>query len=60
MQDDAACWCGDIAAPLGGIILHSPLSRPVREVIINGQPTTAFTTKTVTFNRFPAEVELRY
>jgi hypothetical protein len=51
---------GDVAVPTGGVILHSPLDRPVREAIINGQPATAFTTKTVTVNRFPAEVELRY
>lgn len=51
---------GDVAAPPGGIIVHSPLDRPIREVTINGQPATVFTTRTVTLSRFPAEVELRY
>ncbi|MDQ5909056.1 MAG: hypothetical protein QG599_1150 [Pseudomonadota bacterium] len=51
---------GDVAVPAGGILLHSPLDRPVREVVINGQSATALTAKTVRVDRFPAEVELRY
>ena len=51
---------GDVAVPVGGIILHSPLDRPIREVLINGRPATALTTRTVTLTPFPAEVELRY
>jgi hypothetical protein len=51
---------GDVAVPVGGIILHSPLDRPIREVLINGRLATALTTRTVTLTPFPAEVELRY
>lgn len=51
---------GDVAAPAGGIIIHSPLDRPIHQALINGQATDAFTTKTVTLRTFPAEVELRY
>jgi len=51
---------GDVAAPAGGIVLHSPLDRPIREAVVNGQPATPLTTKTITLRSFPAEVELRY
>jgi hypothetical protein len=51
---------GDVIAPPGGIILHSPLDRPLREVTVNGQPTTIFGDHTVTLKQFPAKVELHY
>jgi hypothetical protein len=51
---------GDVITPPGGIILHSPVDRRLREVTVNGQPTTTFTDRTVTLTRFPVEVELRY
>jgi hypothetical protein len=52
---------GDVAVPAGGIVLHSPLDRPIREAVINGQPARLLTAKTITLNHsFPAEVELRY
>lgn len=51
---------GDVAVPAGGIVLHSPLDRPIREASINGQPATSLTAKTLALKVFPAEVELRY
>ncbi|MCP5158027.1 MAG: discoidin domain-containing protein [Gammaproteobacteria bacterium] len=51
---------GDVRLPPGGIVLHAPLDRPVREVLIDGQPTTDFTDYTTTVRQFPAEVEFRY
>ena len=51
---------GDVTVPPGRIILHSPLDRPLREVTVDGRPTDTFTANTLTLDRFPAEVELRY
>lgn len=51
---------GDVTPPPGGIVLHSPLDRPLQAVTINGQTVTNFTAATVTLDRFPAEVEMRY
>ncbi|MCB1770761.1 MAG: discoidin domain-containing protein [Candidatus Competibacteraceae bacterium] len=51
---------GDVIAPPGGIMLYSPVDRPLREVTVNGQPVATFTDRTVTLSQFPAEVELRY
>ncbi|HCB14754.1 MAG TPA: discoidin domain-containing protein [Gammaproteobacteria bacterium] len=51
---------GDVIVPPGGIILHSPLARPLRKVTVNGQMITAFTGRTATLHQFPAEVELHY
>lgn len=51
---------GDVVVPPGGIVLHSPLDRPLRTVTVNGQPIPALTTDTVRINRFPAEVDLHY
>ncbi|MER2602942.1 MAG: discoidin domain-containing protein [Candidatus Competibacter phosphatis] len=51
---------GDVVVPPGGIVLHSPLDRPLRTVTVNGQPIPALTTDTVRIDRFPAEVDLHY
>jgi hypothetical protein len=51
---------GDVVVPPGGIVLHSPLERPLRAVRVNGQPWTGFTPDTATLDRFPAQVELLY
>ena len=51
---------GDVVVPPGGIVLHSPLDRPLQAVTINGQPIPALTTDTVRIDRFPAEVDLHY
>jgi len=51
---------GDVTVPPGRIILHSPLDRPLREVMVDGQRTTTFTANAVTLDQFPVEVELRY
>jgi hypothetical protein len=50
---------GDVTVPPGRIILYSPLDRPLREVMVDGQRTT-FTANVVTLDQFPVEVELRY
>jgi len=51
---------GDVVVPPGGIVLHSPLDRPLQTVTVNGQPIPALTTDTVRIDRFPAEVDLHY
>ncbi len=51
---------GDVVVPPGGIVLHSPLERPLRAVRVNGQTWTGFTSDTATLDRFPAQVELLY
>ncbi len=51
---------GDVTVPPGRIVLHSPLDRPLREVIVNRQPIATFTANVVTLDPFPAEVGLRY
>ena len=51
---------GDVVVPPGGIVLHSPLDRPLRTVTVNGQPIPALTTDTVRIDRFPAEADLHY
>ena len=51
---------GDVTVPPGGIILHSPLDRPLREVLVNRLPITTFTANVITLGQFPADLELRY
>jgi len=51
---------GDVTVPPGRIMLHSPLARPLREVVVNRQPIATFTANVVTLDQFPADVELRY
>ena len=51
---------GDVTVPAGRIILHSPLTRPLRAVRLNGRELETFTDRYATLNQFPAEVELHY
>ncbi len=51
---------GDVTVPAGRIILHSPLDRPLRAVMVNGRAITTFTAHTATVDQFPAEIELQY
>jgi hypothetical protein len=51
---------GDIAVPPGGIVVTSPLDRPIRRVTVDGKPLATFTAHTATVDRCPADVVLRY
>ncbi|HUQ19847.1 MAG TPA: hypothetical protein VM099_09565, partial [Gemmatimonadaceae bacterium] len=45
--------------PPGGLIIESPIDRPVRSVRVNGQPNRA-TAKSVTLRSLPASVVFKY
>ena len=49
---------GDLAVPPGGIVLRPPLPRPLREVLVNGEPIQSFLANEAIVSTFPAEVVL--
>jgi hypothetical protein len=51
---------GDLDVPPGGIVIMSPLDRPLREVVVNGQPLAAHAADSAVVREFPAEVLLQY
>ena len=51
---------GDLAVPPGGIVVCSPLARPLRAVSVNGRPLAAHTADTATVREFPADILLEY
>jgi hypothetical protein len=51
---------GDIAVPVGHVVLRSPIDRPITSVTIDGHPSTAFTDDEALIDRCPADVVLRY
>lgn len=50
---------GDLIVPAGGIVVQPFLSRPLREVTLNGNPLTAFTAESFTCRECPAEVLMK-
>lgn len=50
---------GDLIVPPGGIVARPLLSRPLREVTLNGTPLTAFTAESFTCRECPAEAVMR-
>jgi len=48
-----------LTMPPGGIVVHSPLSKPVREMRVNGVPTPPGATGGVVVRSLPAEVVFR-
>jgi hypothetical protein len=51
---------GDLAVPPGGIVVTSPLDRPIRKATLDGKPLATVTADTATVDRCPADVVLRY
>ena len=51
---------GDLVVPPGGIVVMPPLPRPIRQVEINGQALTEFTTDSFTCRECPAEAVVRF
>ena len=51
---------GDLQIPPGGIVIVSPLSRPIRSVSVNGRPPAYVTTNEATIKELPADVLLTY
>jgi hypothetical protein len=48
------------ASPPGGIVVRSPLDRPIREVVVDGRTMRAHSAEEVAVRHLPAEVILRY
>ncbi|WP_348757247.1 discoidin domain-containing protein [Candidatus Methylocalor cossyra] len=51
---------GDLALPPGKIVVRPPADRPLREVLINGRPSAAFSVDEAVIGEFPAQVVLKY
>ncbi len=51
---------GDLAVPPGGLVVTSPLDRPLRKVTVNGRPLAAHTATSATVREFPADILLGY
>jgi hypothetical protein len=51
---------GDLTLPPGGIVVHSPISSPLRGVSVNRAPVEKFDIDRVVVDQFPAEVILHY
>jgi hypothetical protein len=51
---------GDVTAPPGGIVIRPPGERPLRAVVVNGQPSDAFTGTEATVASLPAKVRLTW
>ena len=51
---------GNLARPPGGIVLVSPLARPLREAIVDGRSVALDAPGRVTLRDVPAEILLRY
>jgi hypothetical protein len=50
---------GDLVPPPGGIVLVSPLARPLREVLVDGRPHPFGSSGEVQLRAVPARIELR-
>lgn len=51
---------GDLTLPPGKIVVQAPSYKPLREVIVNGNPVSDFTADEAVVAEFPAEVVLKY
>jgi hypothetical protein len=51
---------GDLAVPDAGIVVKSPLDRPIRRVTVDGRSVPDFAPDEVTIDRCPADVVLHY
>jgi len=51
---------GDLDVPPGGLVVISPLARPLREVTVNGRLLAAHTADSAVVREFPADVRLEY
>jgi len=49
-----------VTVPPGGLVLRSPLDKPIQQVIVNGEPIDAFSPEEVILHSVPAEVILQY
>lgn len=49
-----------IVPPSGGIVVTSPLDRPLREAVVDGRPVAVARADAVVIRTVPAEIELRY
>jgi hypothetical protein len=50
---------GGLRVPPGGVVVRSPLSRPIRRATVNGHPASA-SAEQVIINRLPAEIVLEH
>ena len=51
---------GDLDVPPGGLVVTSPLARPLRKVTVNGRPLAAHAADSAVVREFPADVLLQY
>jgi hypothetical protein len=51
---------GDLTVPPGGIVVPSPLARPLRRARVNGEPVETVGADAVVVRTFPAQVLLEY
>ncbi len=51
---------GDLVVPPGGLVVTSPLARPLRKVTVNGRPLAAHDADSAIVREFPADVRLEY
>lgn len=50
---------GELGMPQGKIVARPPLDRPLREVLVNGEPSRNFTADEVAIDELPADVVMR-
>jgi len=51
---------GDLDVPKGGIVVQSPLARPLKSAVVNGRPLDGAGPTTAVVRQFPADVVLQY
>jgi hypothetical protein len=51
---------GDLDVPKGGIVVQSPLARPLKRADVNGRPLDGAGPTTAVVRQFPADVVLEY
>jgi hypothetical protein len=51
---------GDLRVPPGGVVVRSPLPRPIRSATVNGEPTRQVTATEVVLSHVPAEIVMRH
>ncbi|HUE29689.1 MAG TPA: discoidin domain-containing protein [Verrucomicrobiae bacterium] len=51
---------GDLDVPPGGLVVTSPLARPLRAVTVNGRPLAVHAADSAVVRQFPADVRLEY
>ena len=51
---------GDLDVPPGGLVVTSPLARPLRKVTVNGRSLAAHAADSAVVREFPADVRLEY